>query len=140
MTEAQNLIDRDACKDCRENFTKKIDEMQRVTEKRLDAHADQNDKLDRLLVEVVTLQKIQLTNQGLQEQRIKNLEIDAIKVAATTVANSEAEKSKQSGVPFWREKWFSIFIITSCIILIVLVGAAIGQNILSLIFDSGVLS
>ena len=126
------------CKECKEAMTKQIEEVRRVSEKRLDAHADQADTMDKLLIEVVTLQKIQLKNQELQEARLRSLEDQVLKHATELAVEKEVksrEPTKSSctpaGSPWWKEKWVCIIVITVCVILVSLVGAAIGQSILS---------
>lgn len=127
------------CKECREAMTKQIDEVKRVSEKRLDAHANQVDMMDKLLVEVVTLQKMQLRNQELQEARLRALEDqmlkhvteEAVENDSRTMEERSIEKSSiAAGLPWWKEKWFFFVVLTACIILVALVGAAIGQNLL----------
>ena len=43
--------------------------------------------------------------------------------------NLEEKDSNNVKTPIWQEKWFSIAIITGCVILALIVGSAIGVNI-----------
>lgn len=133
------------CKECKEAMTKQIEEVRRVSEKRLDAHADQADTMDKLLIEVVTLQKIQLKNQELQEARLRSLEDQVLKHATELAVEKEAKARESrpsassctpSGSPWWKEKWVCIVVITVCVILVSLVGAAIGQSLLADYLDA----
>jgi Fe2+ transport system protein B len=147
-------VTRGDCKDFRNNCSaavlREIREVGRISEKRLDAHADQLDRQDRLMERVVTIQE-QLAEQSvtaekrlqllekqvaLQQQSEETLQKEVASVqlahqrlmAQQQIKEEEKEKTKS---PIWKEKWFGICMIIILLIIATAFGAAMGQNIFS---------
>lgn len=122
-----NSVTKDTCDKCMADMQRQISENGRVAEKRLDAHADQIDRVDKLMERVITLQEVQTRQLEASEKRLQLLEKQVAEMAQEKKDKPIQDNKKE---PFWKEKWFSLVMITACIILVIIVGAAVGQNVL----------
>lgn len=130
-------VSRETCKTCKENINKRIDELNRITEKRLDAHAGEIGDL-KIIGERLTLVSEQNT-QLLKELRQKHDEdVKEIKAEIKEELKSESDgdhnEKKQS---YWdteagkqTPKWIVIGFI---VIIVVIVAALVGTNLIELL-------
>lgn len=126
-----DVITKESCDNCRNNFQRQITESIRVSEKRLDAHANQIDHVDKLMERVVALQEVQTKQLDASEKRLQIVEKQMVEIAQSKKEPSEAKESKaERKEPIWKEKWFFFIVVTLCVILVLIVGAAVGQNML----------
>lgn len=126
----EHQITPNLCKEYRDScssmFLRELGEMRRISEKRLDAHAQQNDKQDVLLKRVVTIQEL-LAKQGeTSEKRLQLVEKQMTsyqqiqqsmqkEVNAIQEAILRNDKIKNTA-PIWKEKWFGVLIVIAALI------------------------
>lgn len=132
------LMEKEVCKEyrdlCSMRIEQSIEEIKRVTEKRLDDHSKQLDLLANLTERLVIMQETFSKQAEISEQRLRLLEKQVIEAEKNQsnfqlqLQNLQKESKKH---PIWKEKWFGISVIICLIILAAIIGVAIGKDILS---------
>ncbi|MDF2615492.1 MAG: hypothetical protein K0Q47_147 [Sedimentibacter sp.] len=137
---AEEFISSDFCKGCKEGFDKQIEELKRVTEKRLDAHSADIAGL-KLLSERLTVVSEQNT-ELLKELRDRtNEDVKELRAEIKEFMKKSPEPTKsEKKETFWNSeagkqlpKWVAIAFI---IIVIFIVAALVGTNLVEFIKES----
>jgi ABC-type antimicrobial peptide transport system permease subunit len=136
---SDEFINREGCKECRENFNKRLDELTRITEKRLDTHSNEIVEL-KILGERLTLvseQNFELLKEIREKhtEDIKEIKLEIKDYIKTKPNKVEEQTDKKES--YWNTeagkqtpKWIIIGIIA---IMFVIVAALVGTNLVELL-------
>lgn len=81
---------------------------------RLDKHSDQIDDLFHIVDRLSAIEE--------QNNRLLEIALEREEVGCTPVHTTEAK--------VWQQPWFKYIVITGCIVVIMVIGAAVGNNVL----------
>lgn len=116
-----NVISKDACEQCQKNIFAQLGKLW-----------DKDDGFETTITELKVIGERQLVLQEQNskmiaklEDRQNNLEDNYANTLTKLVAQTSATQEK-----FWKQPWFKYVIITTCIIFVVVVGAAVGVNVI----------
>jgi coenzyme F420-reducing hydrogenase alpha subunit len=88
------VVSKETCKECKTSFQKQIDELSRVTEKRLDSHADDIKELTRISDRMVDLMSDVRDQNKIQSKRMDDYEKHVIALENAIKINSAEQTAE----------------------------------------------